>query len=166
MFPHRNSSSTKLHYSRLLMATIDFDCTNHVDTVNEVNSAKAPIIEDFNSVISSEYVTGSHRDSVVNAKKFVECFDTSVPTTCCYQIVSSVEKFDFIQFFCLPSLGLCYQIKSFWSHCFMAAMFSYFTSVSIFIYKGKVYVWKFPWGSVFAWGKGGSWLTWWRCCPQ
>ncbi len=61
-----------------------------MDTVDEVNSAKALIIEDLNSVISSEYVTGSCRDSAVNAKEFVECFDTSVPTTCCYQIVSSV----------------------------------------------------------------------------
>ncbi len=69
MVPHCNSSSTKLRYSHLLIATIDFDCTNHVDTVDEVNSAKAPIIEDLNSVISSEYVTGSHRDSAVNAKK-------------------------------------------------------------------------------------------------
>ncbi len=68
MFPPRNSSSTKLCYSHLLIATIDFDCTNHVDTVDEVNSAKAPIIEDLNSVISSEYVTGSHRDSAVNEK--------------------------------------------------------------------------------------------------
>ncbi len=146
MFLYHNLSSTRLYYSFLLIATIGFDCTNHMDFIDEVHSVKVPITNDLDAIFASKHITGSHRPSTTNAQSFVECFDMSLPTTCCYQIVLSIKDFVFIQFFFLPSLRLCFQIKTCWSHCFMVEIFSHSTSKSIFICEGKDYVGKFHGG--------------------
>ncbi len=67
---------------------------------------------------------------------FLNCWDITVPTTCCYQILmnSDLKKLEpeVIQFFCLCGLGLCYQIFDYWSHCFMAASFYHCTSTALY----------------------------------
>ena len=63
---------------------------------------------------------------------------------------------EIIQFFCIPTLGICYRIKNYWVHCFLAAMFSHYTSVVIFIRDGLVYVGHHENASVFAWGTGSK----------
>ncbi len=37
LFPFKNSHSSNIGYSRLLIATINFDCSNHCDTVDQVS---------------------------------------------------------------------------------------------------------------------------------
>ncbi len=61
-----------------------------------------------------------------------------------------------IQFFCLSGLGICYQIKDFWPHCFMAASFYHCTSAALYNIDGKFFMGEYPGINVFAWGKGGT----------
>ncbi len=92
--------------------------------------------------------------------KFLDYWGISVPTTCCHQILldDDVEDLDVevIQFFCSSGLGICYQIKDFWSHCFMAASFYHCTSAALYKIDGKFFMGEYPGINVFAWGKGGT----------
>ncbi len=104
MFPYCNFCLTKLQNNHLLTAAIDYDCVNYVDTIDEVHWEKVIILKDPNTIMNSKYVTGNYRERALNAKIFVEFFDTSVPMAFCYQVISSIEYFVFMQFFCLPSM--------------------------------------------------------------
>ncbi len=135
LFPIRNDCTVKLCFSRLLIATIDFECTNHVDKVDLTSFVKHGMLDDLEEIINNPIITNKWLEEAKNARSFLRCHDSSVPTTCCYQVLKDDpdDEVEVIQFFCLPSLGICYRIKSFWSHCFMAACFSHLTSTPIYV---------------------------------
>ncbi len=155
LYPFANDCMTKLRYCRLLIVTMNFECTVHVDVVDEVKSAQDNMLADLQTIIDDPLIDGKWLKEAEHAESYLQCHGLSTPTTCCYQFVHGYDDIEIIQFFCLPSLGICYQIKSFWAHCFMAACFSHLTSTPIYVLKGKVYVGKIPNVTIFAWGKGG-----------
>lgn len=93
-------------------------------------------------------------DEAKNAEDFLKCHATSVPTTCCYQFLCD-DEIDIIQFFCLPGLGICCQIKSYWAHSFMAACFAQLTLTLLIIYHGK-YMWENSKGLLYLHGVKGE----------
>ncbi len=161
LFPFANNHSTNIRYSRLLIATVNFDCSNHCDFVDKVSDdVEKDMVEKLNEFAGNDRVRGDSEMHAKRAIEFLECWGISVPTTCCYQIVVDSELKDLeaevIQFFCLSGLGICYPIVNFWSHCFMAASFYHCTSPAVFKVGDKIYMGNYPGIDVFAWGKGGT----------
>ena len=80
-------------------------------------------------------------------------------TTCGYQFVGKDsdggdDEVEIIQYFCLRSLGMCYRIRNYWVHLFLAYTFAHYTSVALFVKNGRVYFGKHPSKSILAWGEG------------
>ncbi len=156
LFPFRNTCSNALRFSRLLITTIDFKCTIHVDKVDETFQAYQKMLDDLSVIVDHPSIVGDWLEQAKNARNYRLSHKSSVPTTCCYQFLGDTDRVEIIQFFVMPSLGICYRIKSYWGHCFMAACFLHLTSTPLFVYREKVFIGKFDGVRIFAWGKGGS----------
>jgi len=62
--------------------------------------------------------------------------------TCCYQFLGDTDNVEIIQFFVIPALDICYRIKSYWGHCFMAAWIFSFNFGPIIYLSEKGIRWK------------------------
>ncbi len=83
LFPIRNDCTVKLCFSRLLIATIDFECTNHVDKVDLTSFVNKGMLDDLDKIINDPSVTNKWLEEAKNAHSFLRCHDVSIPTTCC-----------------------------------------------------------------------------------
>ena len=114
-----------------------------------------------------DYLTENQRDKASLALDHISYWGVGTPTTCGYQIVfddqskvavnaeiGSDHNVEIVQYFCCKGLGICYRIRTYWVHMFLAYCFSHYTSVAIFIKDEKVYFGKYPGVTIFAWGKG------------
>ena len=72
-----------------------------------------------------------------SALRHILLWGVCLPTTCCYQYVGLQSNIEVYQFFMCPGLGTTYRIKNYWVHLFMAGLFSYCTSVAIYIVEGR-----------------------------
>ncbi len=79
-----------------------------------------------------------------------------VQTTYRYQVIKNTPTREIvvIQYLCLPTLGICFWIKNYWVHCFLAGFFCHYTLVVIFIVDAKVFVGNHKGVQVFALGAG------------
>ncbi len=161
LFPYANSHHTKIRYSRLLIATINFECTNHCDNVDLVaGNVRQNMIKDLEIIARDKDIGGFSKRISENSINFLNSWDISVPTTCCYQILKDLDSeqltLEVIQFFCLLGLGICYRIIDYWSHCFMASSFYHCTLTALYQINDKIFAGSYPGVNIFAWGKGGS----------
>ncbi len=60
---------------------------------------------------------------------------------------------EFIQYFYLTGLGICYPIENYWSQWFITLAFSHATSSAIRRIGGKVYAGNTYGIDIFAWGE-------------
>ncbi len=134
---------------------MNFECANHVDVVDEVPSAREDMLSDLKTIIGDLAIGGKRLEKAKNANNFLRCHSSSTSMTCCYQFLHDYDDLKVKQFFCMPSLGICYCIKSYWAHGFMASCFLHLTSALIYITGGKVFIGKIPQVTIFACGKGG-----------
>ena len=160
LYPWNNTSSSKIRYCRLLIATIDYECCNHCDMLDDVSQTeKDDMLSKLQVICQEKELESSLVNYAKNSMNFVSHWGVSIPTTCCYQFIIpeklQEEQLQCIQFFLLTGLGICYPIKDYWLHCFTASNFIHCTSTPLFRIGGKVYV-KRPEGvHIFAWGKSG-----------
>mmetsp|Transcript_27301 Transcript_27301/g.56593 ORF Transcript_27301/g.56593 Transcript_27301/m.56593 type:complete len:363 (+) Transcript_27301:712-1800(+) len=82
LFPFRNMCSSALRFSRLLIATIDFKCSNHVDKVDEVSETYPIIFDQLTTIFNHSSFAGDLLEQAKNTKKFLMFHKSPVPTTC------------------------------------------------------------------------------------
>mmetsp|Transcript_22107 Transcript_22107/g.46539 ORF Transcript_22107/g.46539 Transcript_22107/m.46539 type:complete len:134 (+) Transcript_22107:185-586(+) len=99
---YRITCKSKIRYCRLLIATMDFECCNHIDSCDENGSATSMMLNDLKFIQQQKFVTGKLRNQAILAEKFLEHHKGCVPTTCSYQFITQNPNVVFIQFFCLP----------------------------------------------------------------
>ncbi len=148
-------------YSQLLIATINFECSNHCDNIDIVSgNVKEDMLQELEVIANNEGIQGFLRSIAESLIDFFTCWDISLPTICCYQILIDSSFTDLkpeaIQFFCLSGYGICYHVLDCWSQCFMAISFYHCTSAAIYHIGGKIYTGNYLEIYVFAWGKGGT----------
>ncbi len=139
-----------------MIATINFSCTSHCDEKDVLPDDETnEMVTKVSEILNSNKTTDKNRYN--EAKCTLDSllsWGCCVPTTCCYQHVQSntTHPVDIIQYFCIPTLGVCYQIKHYWLHCFLAGFFSHYTSVVVFVKDGLVFVGECQEADIFAWG--------------
>ncbi len=112
-----------------------FECTNHCEGVDLVfGNAEDDMLHELKVIAGDKEIHVFSKMIAESLIDFLNCWDITVPTTCCYQILmnSDLKKSEpeVIQFLCLSGLELCYLIFDYWSHCFMAASFYHCTSTA------------------------------------
>ncbi len=110
LFHYGNTPETKIHYCHLLIAMINFECSNHSDDAENITRY---VIDDMVEKLNLIIIDCNIRCSL----EFVKCWKLSVQTTCCYQVLVDCGLNDFkvevIQFFCFIGWGICYSILDF-----------------------------------------------------
>ncbi len=94
---YRNNCYTKLRFSRLLIATLNFECSNHVDKVDTTTSFTKGMMDDLKTIMEDPYINGSWLEQARNAWDYLNWHDASVPTTCCYQFLSGDNDVEIFQ---------------------------------------------------------------------
>ncbi len=154
-FYNHRINSQDIFFCRIMIATINFLCTPHCDEKDVLNSNKTQdIIPKLKKVTDSKKSNSKGNvDCIINNLQF---WGICVPTTCCYQIVHrhTSKQVNVIQYFCLPNFGLCFQIKNYWVHWFLAGLFCHYISVVVFVIDGLVYAGSHDDAEVFASGAG------------
>lgn len=112
-FSYANSPLTHIRYCRLLITTVNFDCSNHCNNVNNVSGlVNKELICKLKDVVNDDDVRGDLKECADMSLDFLYSWGVSVPTTCCYQnlVDSNIQDLgvEVIQFFCLTGLGICY----------------------------------------------------------
>lgn len=133
-----NDCVVKFQYCQLLIATMNFECTNHVNVVDKVSSINNDMLADLKTIMDDPLIDGKWFEQAKNADAFLRCHGSSTPTTCCYQFLHEYDDLEIIQFFCLPLLGICYRIQLFWAHCFMVPYFAHLTLTHVYVLNEKV----------------------------
>ncbi len=127
---NERSSLCDIFFYRLLIATINFSCAPHCDNKDVLKQNKAEEM-----VSQLEAVKNHTTTKVFGNDDEVQCVLNSVlssglclPTTFCYQIIKKTptRKIEVNQYFCLPTLGICFCIKKYWVHCFLAGFFCHY----------------------------------------
>ncbi len=96
LFCYMNPHDIRIHYSRLLIATINFECTNHCDNVDLIyGNVKGIMLQILKVIASDEDIHGFSKMIAKSLTYFLNCWDVSVPTTCYYQILmnSDLKKY-------------------------------------------------------------------------
>ncbi len=99
LYPYRNTCKSKIRYCRLLIATMDFECCNHIDSCDEDVTATSIMLKDLKLILQQKFVTGKLRNQAIIAEKFLEHHKGCVPTTCSYQFIEQTPNVVIIQFF-------------------------------------------------------------------
>ncbi len=127
IFYNHKQSSRRIFFGIIMIATINFSCTSHCDEKDvlpddETNEMVTKVSEILNSNKTTDKNRYNEAKCTLDSQLSWGC---CVPTTCCYQHVQSntTHPVDIIQYFCIPTLGVCYQIKHYWLHCFLAGFF-------------------------------------------
>ncbi len=85
LFPFVNLHITNICFSRLLIATITFECSNHCNDVDNISgSVKEDKVEKLNSMVNDDNIQGRLVESAITSLDFLKCWGLSVLTTCCY----------------------------------------------------------------------------------
>ncbi len=157
-FYNHRPASRDIFFCQIMIATINFSCTPHCNKKDVLNSKQT------DNIIKKLQKVKSHNEYFEIWRKIgcvidnLQFWGVCVPTTCCWQIVctSPSNQVNVIQYFCLPNFGLCFRIKNYWVHCFLAGLFYHYTSVVIFVVDGLVYIRSHDDAEVFAWGAGSA----------
>ena len=148
-------------FCRFAILTINFVNTIHCDVNDKLGKeVDEEVLKAVRSLLTCQYLSSALLQQAKATIHHIEMFGLSAPTTCGYQITSN-DDVQVIQFFCGFGLGICYQIKNYWSHAFLPATHSHLTSAPLFIQDDKVYS-TFENCNIFAWGEGddkGSYQT-------
>ena len=151
-----------IYFCSFGIVTVNYNCALHVDAGDVVDSLDKSFRRKLNILTQSTLLNVGQKDRAQSALDHITHWGTGAPTTCGYQIIGEEENvededgdIEIIQYFCCRGLGICYRIRSFWVHMFLAYCFSHYTSVAIFISaSGKVWFGEHPRISIFAWGLG------------
>ena len=115
------------------------------------------------AMIKNKNLPATERNLMLNFLVFLEDFQLSVPTVCCYQFPKTTMGKDaknlsakVCQSFLLLSLGLCHRVQDYWTHMFHAGLFQHCTSMPVFVVEERVYFGKCPYVHVVAWGAGNK----------
>lgn len=82
LFPANNTCLSKIRYCQLLIATINFECINHIKQCQKIENDLQIIIDDADT---SEEMHNKADSTTEKIRSWV----VAVPTTCCYQFVVS-----------------------------------------------------------------------------
>ena len=138
----------RMDLADIFIFTVNYDNTMHVDKDG------LPTLNDW--VLKENLINAECDQSRDNFANHVKGWGLGVPTTCGYQVLKYEDYADaeVIQFFCCRGLGICFRIRNYWTHLFLAHCFSHYTSTMIVICKGHVFIGDHPYVKIFAWGKG------------
>lgn len=113
-------------------------------------------IESLEELLPDKHLSAAQRDQVKSSIDHIKNYGLSTATTCGYQFVRDNDQcaeVEVKQFFSCYGLGCCYEVKNFWVHTFLSALFSHYTSAPLYICNGIVYT-EYPDINILAWGKG------------
>ncbi len=104
LYPWNNTSSSKIRYCLLLIATVDYECWNHCNNFDDVShSKKNDMWSKLEIICQGKEMEESLVDYAQNCLEYVTRWGVSIPTTCCYQFIIleklNEKQFEIIQFF-------------------------------------------------------------------
>eukprot|EP00984_Skeletonema_dohrnii_P018643 scaffold8747_cov78-Skeletonema_dohrnii-CCMP3373.AAC.1 len=147
-----------LDFCLFSIITIDFVNTIHTDsrdTLGEYADERA--LKGLEELQSCSCLSPSQQQQVTSSIEHIKRFGLGTATTCGYQIVVDERVRDsnvkVLQYFSCFGAGVCYEVKDYFTHTFLPATFSHYTSAPLFIHNGLVYS-EFNGFSIMAWGKG------------
>ncbi len=137
--------------------TINFVNCIHVDTRDMMcNSVAKAAINSIEKISGCKYLSSFLRKQVASSLRHLRKYGITTPTTCGYQIVrhnEEAEAVEVIQYFSSYGVGTCHRIKTYWTHSFLPALFSHYTSAPLYILDEKVYA-DNDTIDILGWGKG------------
>ncbi len=74
-----------------MISEIDFECNIHCYEVDFVSAAVKECMIDNQNVLINYNISGDAEIEVKSKLEFINCWDESVPTTCCYQCLIPYE---------------------------------------------------------------------------
>lgn len=138
----------RMDLADIFIFTVNYDNTMHLD------KDCLPHLNEW--VLEENTLNTDCEQERDNLYKHIKEWGLGIPTTCGYQVLTSDDFADaeVIQYFCCRGLGICFRIRNYWTHLFLAHCFSHYTSTMIVLCKGFVWVGNHPNVKIFAWGKG------------
>ncbi len=74
LFPYANSHDTRIHNSRLLITTINFECTNHCDGVDLVSrNVEDNMLHKLKVIASDKHIHGFSKMIAESPIDFLNC---------------------------------------------------------------------------------------------
>jgi len=163
LLPLAHDEPNRQNYCDIGIITLSYDSTLHVDN-DRLDNLDKMFKRKLQLLTTSQYLKQYSQEAARRTLEHVNQWGVGSPTTCGYQYVGdeSTTDVEIIQYFCCKGLGICYRIRNYWVHLFLAYCFAHYTSVAIFVKDETVYFGKYPKKAMVAWGKGrplGSFTT-------
>ena len=160
LFSFNNDESSYIRFCSSGILTIDFYCSCHVDHHDVQMWCLKDMVTRLNKIISRFNIL-KEQGIPINPLRLLEArtslkhmlwWGVSIPTTCCYQYITTCNQIEVYQWFLCPGLGTTHFISNYWVHLMLAGLFSHCTSAPIYIFDGRAYFGRCPNITMFAWG--------------
>ena len=155
LLPLAHAETKHLNYCAIGILTLSYDSTPHVDN-DRLDNLDAMFKRKLQLLTRTKYLQPALKKAAQLTLEHVNQWGVGSPTTCGYQHVGddSTSNVEIIQYFCCKGIGVCYRIRNYWVHLFLAYCFAHYTSVAIFVKDDRVYFGKYPNKTILGWGEG------------
>ena len=161
LYPHLNSTNTRLKFCPRVILTVDFYNSCHTDKNDLDAKVTEQMVIRLKEIVSIFHhltanglkVMKSRTSEAAKSLAHIAYWGYSLPTTCCYQYLFNTSTPVVVyQWFMCPGLGTTYRIRNYWVHIMLSGLFSHCTSAPIYVVNNKAYFGKCPEVTMFAWG--------------
>lgn len=160
LYPECNSPKYRKIFCPRTILALNFSSSCHIDSNDLKPQHNDDIILRLRNIVSNLRTLKTVHEPIImrkvenasNCLRHIIWWGVCSPTTCCYQYIKFRNDVVVYQWFMCPGLGTTHRIKNYWTHLFLAGLFSHCTSAPIFVVGGRAYFGKCPNAIMFSWG--------------